>query len=732
MSSSRTPLATRLRPLFILGGLLLPASATATVTTPFPGLQLVRDGQKAMIIADLCAPGVSVRATKYAERKATPQTWGAARGLQAAMNADFFNFPAATYVLGRARGGGEDWPAAAQMHENHHYFEFGPGLAQWINPGTTAPDPAATEIIGTHNVVIMNGVASDDGALGDLHPRSAVGLNLARTRLYMFTSKDSITGAGISSAMFAMSAEANGGTSDIDVGLNVDGGGSTQMYVQGQGQIIDSGRLVANHLGVFATGAGASPQCPVPLFPPIVRRSSTDIDGDGTADICARSSNGVLCELVKDGKMTTEVVGPPWTDTADWNKPQYASTVQFADVNGDGKADVCGRAGVGMICWLSDGAAFPTTINGPAWSDASDWGSAQYYSTIQLPDIDGDGKADICGRAGAGIVCWLSDGKSFPTAVTGPAWSDASGWNLPVYYSTIQYPDINGDGKADVCARSAASVTCWLSDGKSFPTSIEGPAWADTKGWGVPATGSTVRFIDLNGDKKADVCGRAADGIHCSLSTGTGFGPDIVGPLWSDASGWAKPEYYGTILYPDINGDGKADICGRTADGVICQLFDGAAFGPPLTGPAWSDAAGWNEPKYYSTIGAADVNHDGRDDLCARTADGVICAPSNGHGFDATIVGPAWSDASGWGVATYYSSIRYVGTPTTTLDSGDPDAAGDASTGGQTAGAVPSNDGSGDGCACGATPGKTGAASGVALLLFALAVPFAARRRRPR
>src|SRR4051812_242383 len=103
--------------LVVLGGLFVPSSAAAAVTTPFPGLQLVREGAKAMIIADLCTPGVSVRTTKYAERKATPQTWGAARGLQAAMNGDFFNFPAATYVLGRARGGGEDWPAAAQQHE---------------------------------------------------------------------------------------------------------------------------------------------------------------------------------------------------------------------------------------------------------------------------------------------------------------------------------------------------------------------------------------------------------------------------------------------------------------------------------------------------------------------------------------------------------------------------------------------------------------------------------------
>ena len=113
------------------------------------------------IIANLCAPGVSVHATKYGERRATPQTWRAGRGLQAAVNADFFNFPAATYVLGRARGGGEDWPAAAQMRENHHYFEFGPGFSHWENPGTSAPTQGATEIIGSHNPRSIAGALRD-------------------------------------------------------------------------------------------------------------------------------------------------------------------------------------------------------------------------------------------------------------------------------------------------------------------------------------------------------------------------------------------------------------------------------------------------------------------------------------------------------------------------------------------------------------------------------------------
>ncbi len=713
--------------LFVAGS-LLSTSAAASVTKPFPGVQLVRSGNKALIVADLCAPGVSVRATKYGERRATPQTWGAARGLQAAINADFFNFPAATYVLGRARGGGQSWPASAQLKEPHHYFEFGPGFANWVNPANTTPTPGATDIIGSHNPVIIAGAAFNDGALGDNHPRSAVGLNEARTRLYLFASKDSITGAQIAKSMFAMSAEANGGVPDIDVAMNVDGGGSTQMYVQGKGQIITSGRLVANHLGIFAKGSGGSPQCPAAPFTPVQTRSNADIDGDGTADLCARTSAGVICELMRDGKVASEIKGPGWSDANSFSQPQYASTVHFADIDGDGKADVCARAAKNVLCKLSQGTAFANEyVTGPAFSDKSGWASPRYYSTIQFPDVNGDGKADVCARSSAGVACHLSDGTAFPTAFAGPAWSDQAGWYKAAYYSSIQYPDINGDGKADICARAAPGVTCLLSDGSSFLTKVDGPLWADANGWGIAATGSTIRFVDLDGDKKDDICARSPEGIRCALSTGTGFGPEIVGPTWTDANGWNKPEYYRTIQYLDLNGDGRADICGRSPAGIVCEVFEGTGFGAEFAGPDWSDADGWSKPSYYATIGAADVNHDGKDDLCARNADGILCAPSNGSGFDAPTMGPAWTDKSGWTRSVYYSSIHYVGSSTfmPKNDAGDgasDDPAGERGRGGE------EDDDSNLEQGCGATKKTTG--SGVVVLFLGFVAILAVRRRR--
>jgi GH25 family lysozyme M1 (1,4-beta-N-acetylmuramidase) len=401
-------------------------------------------------------------------------------------------------------------------------------------------------------------------------------------------------------------------------------------------------------------------------WPRAVGRSRTDVNGDGRADLCARGPKGVTCALAQAaGGFGAEIAGPAWTDAAGWRFGEYAGTVQFGDVDGDGKADACGRAALGFTCATFDETegAFRAAFTSTAWSDASGCEAPSCYATLQLADVDGDGKDDVCGRMASGIACARSNGAGFDAAFAGPSWSDAAGWGAPSAYTTIRFVDMDGDGRADVCGRGSSGLSCALSHGMGFDAEIAGPAWSDAAGWSAAKYAATVRLADIDGDGKVDACGRSAKGITCARFNGAGFDAEIAGPAWSDAAGWGVPSSYATLLFADINGDGKEDVCGRTASGVTCALATANGFGPEFAGPAWSDAAGWGELRYARTLAAADVNGDGRSDLCARGANGVVCAPSGGTGgtaFGVPIAGPAWSDAAGWGTAPYWGSVRLV------------------------------------------------------------------------
>ncbi len=356
---------------------------------------------------------------------------------------------------------------------------------------------------------------------------------------------------------------------------------------------------------------------------------------------------------------STRVTGPAWSNAEGWGEPKHYSTIAYPDLNGDGKADICGRGGNAILCFLGTGTGFSTRVTGPAWSNAEGWGEPKHYSTIAYPDLNGDGKADICGRGGNAILCFLGTGTGFSTRVTGPAWSNAEGWGEPKHYSTIAYPDLNGDGKADICGRGGNAILCFLGTGTGFSTRVTGPAWSNAEGWGEPKHYSTIAYPDLNGDGKADICGRGGNAILCFLGTGTGFSTRVTGPAWSNAEGWGEPKHYSTIAYPDLNGDGKADICGRGGNAILCFLGTGTGFSTRVTGPAWSNAEGWGEPKHYSTIAYPDLNGDGKADICGRGGNAILCFLGTGTGFSTRVTGPAWGNTEGWGVPKHYSTIAY-------------------------------------------------------------------------
>ena len=390
---------------------------------------------------------------------------------------------------------------------------------------------------------------------------------------------------------------------------------------------------------------------------------NSDIDGDGLADVCARAGAGWRCHASTGAAFGGEIAGPALSDASGWDDPTNYSTIRMGDIDGDGLADVCARANAAFHCWKSTGAGFSAGIEGPPLSDASGWDANPYLTTIRLADFDGDGRDDLCARAAAGWRCYPSTGDGFGAAATTERMSDASGWGHPEHYGTIRTGDVNGDGLADVCARGNAGMFCWLSDGAGFPTQVNGPAWSDEAGWDDIKYWSTIRLADVDGDGRADLCGRSASDFRCHLSTGDGFGGPVVGPAMADGSGWGDYDNYSTIRMADVDGDGRADVCARANARFHCWLSDGAGFPTRLDGPELSDDGSWDEPRYFRTIRMGDANGDGLADVCARGWGRFYCWLSDGAGFPTRIDGPEWGDTQNWDEVRYYATIRFGGPP---------------------------------------------------------------------
>jgi RHS repeat-associated protein len=411
-----------------------------------------------------------------------------------------------------------------------------------------------------------------------------------------------------------------------------------------------------------------------------------DVNGDGRADACLRNDEGLQCYLSQGAAGFVHVSGYDSIATGQKifangsNQRGYGAfdddnrkTLRFADVTGDGKADACIRMDYGLKCWISTGSGWTE----PAGFDSYQTGLLAFqnggldvnnWSTLSFPDLNGDGKSDACLRQDRGLQCYLSTGSGFAyaagydTVATGQAvFADAS----PQYggkfdddnWSSITYPDLNGDSRADACIRMDYGLQCWLSTGSGwraeagYDSHASTPVFqngSDQYGYGNfdGDNTSSVRFPDVNGDGRSDACIRMDYGVKCVVSTGTGWsapsawdtramGTYLFARGW-DQKGYGEFDGDNTVFYADVNGDGRSDACLRNDWGLECwpstddgfvksSRFDSYGTGQ-LIFQRSSDQHGYGTFDFDNTaVAMPDVNGDGKADACVRHDYGVVC-----------------------------------------------------------------------------------------------------------
>lgn len=244
-------------------------------------------------------------------------------------------------------------------------------------------------------------------------------------------------------------------------------------------------------------------------------KKNNDFDGDGTADVLARTLDGALVLYQGNGSggwRQAYQIGSGWNGM---------TAIELAgDFNGDGMSDVIARGSNGVL-WLYPG-------NGAGgWLPAQQIGSGWNVMTaIEAPgDFNGDGNADIIARASNGVL-WLYPGNGLG------GWLPAQqiGWGWDVMTAIDGVGDFNGDGNADIIARnSSGGLFLYPGNGSG--------GWLPSKqiGWGWNGITAIEGPGDFDGDGKVDVLGRTSSG-DLMLYRGTGSGS--FGNSYRVGAGW--------------------------------------------------------------------------------------------------------------------------------------------------------------------------------------------------
>jgi len=321
---------------------------------PHPGIRMVpgRFNQSATVGSEfyaafvhLCTNDIAMAATAPRTGLERTSSWASNGGITLAVNGDFYESVSGSWhAYGDAAGNALEWPAANTgrglgswhwAHNNWGWIAFGPGWADFTHTehvkvsrgafraggysvdGGWRPDMVAPPLRpGTYNLIsgfpelVIEGRAytcpdptggcfPDRGDMLARHPRTAIGLSSDRRTVFLVV----VGGRGRRASVGADGQELAWLMAQLGAwqALNLDGGGSSTMWLRGTGIINSpsdgSERSVLNHVGVFAGSAGATgTNCCAPEV-----CNGLDDDCDGVVD------NGVTNACGSCGPVPTEV-----------------------------------------------------------------------------------------------------------------------------------------------------------------------------------------------------------------------------------------------------------------------------------------------------------------------------------------------------------------------------------------------------------------------------------------
>ncbi len=335
----------------------------------------------------------------------------------------------------------------------------------------------------------------------------------------------------------------------------------------------------------------------------------------------------------------------------------YPYKIVSGDIDGDGKPELV------HTNYLSDNVSVYRNTSTQGIVNSSSFAPAINFTTgpnpigVTLADIDGDGKLDMCVTSSSGN--YVSVYRNIATSGT----INSSSFATRVNYTTGTYPydvavsELDGDGKPDMAVTNFPNNTVSVLRNISTIGVINSGSFASKVDFTTDANSELVRITDIDGDAKNDLvvlCRGTTSGrlslFRNTATSGTinssSFSPKVTFLANGDGTNALD------IVVADLDLDGKTDIIEANAyQGV--SIFrntstSGSISSSSLAAPVILNAGS------TKGVDVLDINGDNKPEIVTsvppsdmlvyenRTTSGTITTASFKIGSNITTISACW------------------------------------------------------------------------------------------
>lgn len=305
-----------------------------------------------------------------------------------------------------------------------------------------------------------------------------------------------------------------------------------------------------------------------------------------------------------------------------------AESLATGDFNGDGKPDLVvigGACTATADIFLGNGDG--TFSLSQAISPLTGSQGAHAPHVVAVADFNGDGHLDFAvalqGGSLGSLDVYLGDGTGHFTFSANYSYGSRNGG-----LGSIAVADVNGDGKLDLIVGNGfydGTITVMLGNGDgTFSPQTPFVCCQNNPGWDV----MDVAVADFNNDGHPDIAvADQAGGIDILLNKGDGT---FLAPVfYSEPGGGAFPNSEAGIAAADLNHDGNQDVVLTWNGGFWVYLGKGdGTFSTPVNYSTPCGAYGC----FGSSVALADINGDNKLDVIMPDAFGSTVWAFLGNG----------------------------------------------------------------------------------------------------